>query len=192
MAQARTGLLRRKGKCAGKSCRINPIGGPLVFRDVPGKLVQWRGHSQRFAGVRRALIDPPGEGVTSVPATPTGLRLLPAPGLAFRLPAGMLADSYTRIRPEPLAADRTRSLPGLSHGDATIVTTARPDRRASVQNAWVNFGEHRWVNSRERRRIGFPVRPRMRLASRAVQPFSGFRVCSERREASAGDVHGWA
>jgi len=70
--------------------------------------------------VRRALIDPPGEGVTSVPATPTGLRLLPPQGLAFRLPAGMLAVPDSRLRPEPLAADRTRSLPGLSHGDATI------------------------------------------------------------------------
>jgi hypothetical protein len=66
MEQTGTGLLRRRGKCAGKSCGINQIRadlvfrGPdhqcshnpneiselhaeLVFREVPGKLVQWGG-----------------------------------------------------------------------------------------------------------------------------------------------------
>src|ERR1017187_904000 len=65
------------------------------------------------------LVDPPGDGVAWVPAAPTGLRLLPARGLAFRLPAGMLAAFYSRVRPEPPAANRTRSLPGLWHGDAS-------------------------------------------------------------------------
>jgi hypothetical protein len=34
MAQARTGLLRRREESAGKSCRVNEIGGPLVFREA--------------------------------------------------------------------------------------------------------------------------------------------------------------
>src|ERR1017187_10573737 len=145
MAQAGTGLSRRKGECAGKSRRINEIRpelvfrGPdhycshnpneisalrpeLVFRERPGKLVQRRGQPQRFWrgwGLRRALVDPPGDGVAWVPAAPTGLGFLPARGLAFRLPAGMLAVSYSRVRPGPPAADRTRSLPGLWHGDAS-------------------------------------------------------------------------
>src|SRR5208283_1075602 len=39
--------------------------------------------------------------------------------LAFRLPAGMLAFPHSRVWPEPTAADRTRSLPGLWHGYAS-------------------------------------------------------------------------
>lgn len=69
--------------------------------------------------LRRALVNPPGDGIARVPAPPTGLRLLPACGLAFRHPAGMLAVPYSRVRPEPTAADRARSLPGLWHGDAS-------------------------------------------------------------------------
>jgi hypothetical protein len=69
--------------------------------------------------LRRALVNPPGDGIARVPEAPTGLGLLPARGLAFRLPAGMLAVSYSRVWPEPTAADRTRSLPGLWHGDAS-------------------------------------------------------------------------
>src|ERR1017187_10623028 len=66
----------------------------LVHR--PGKLVQRRGQPQRFWrgwGLRRALVDPPGDGVAWVPAAPTGLGFLSARRLAFRLPAGMLAAS---------------------------------------------------------------------------------------------------
>lgn len=145
MAQARTGLLRRKGKCAGKPRRINKIRlelvfrGPeqecshnahqisalaseLVFRDVPGKLVQRNRHSQRFRRrvcLRRALLDPVGGGVVRVPVAPTRLGLPPARGLAFQLAAGMLPVSHSFIRPEPPAADRAGSLPGLWHGDAS-------------------------------------------------------------------------
>ena len=80
MAQAGTGLSRQKGKCAGKSCGINWIRHELVFRELPGKLVQRRGQAQWFRRglcLRRALVNPPGDGVPRVPAAPTGLRLLP-------------------------------------------------------------------------------------------------------------------
>jgi hypothetical protein len=155
MGEAASGLLRRRGKCAGKSrgiseirpelvfrgpdyyCSHNPkeistLGTELVFRQLPGELVQGGGQTQRLrrrGGLRRALVDPPCDGVVRVPPTPTGLGLLPTRRLAFRLPAGLLALSYPRVRPEPSAADRTRSLPDLWHVDAFMVTTPRPDRQ---------------------------------------------------------------
>lgn len=49
----------------------------------------------------------------------TALCLLPARRLAFRLPAGMLAISHSPVWPEPPAADQTRSLPSLWHGDTS-------------------------------------------------------------------------
>ena len=145
MAQARTGLLRRPGKCAGKSrgintihpelvfreahqecCQncneINALRSELVFRELPGKLVQRRGypqHFRRWLGWCRPMIDAVGDGVAWVAPTPTGLGLPPSRGLAFRLPAGVLAITYSRVWPEPPPADRTRSLPGLWHGDAS-------------------------------------------------------------------------
>src|ERR1700689_575049 len=145
MAEARTGLLPRHGKCAGKSRGINAIRpdlvfrepdqesrqnrneisaleSELVFRELPGKLLQWRGypqHFRRWLGWCRPLIDPVGDGVARVAAAPTGLGLLPALALAFRRPAGVLPVAYSRVWPEPPAADRTRSFPGLWHGDAS-------------------------------------------------------------------------
>jgi hypothetical protein len=141
MAQARTGLFRRYGKCAEKShainyirlelvfrgadekCAQNPneissLASELVFRDIPGKLVQRRGHSQWFGrGFGRcALLDPVGGCVLRVPSTPNRLGLLAAGALTFRLAAGLLPDADSRVRKEPPAADRARSLPGLWHG----------------------------------------------------------------------------
>jgi hypothetical protein len=55
--------------------------------------------------MRRALIETVRDGVIRVPSPPTGLGLLPARRLALRLAAGMLAVSYSRVRPEPPAAD---------------------------------------------------------------------------------------
>ena len=78
------------------------------FATLPGKLVQWRRQSQRFRRLlrlRRPLVNPPGDGVARVTVAPTRLRLLPAGRLAFRLAAGALPASYSRIRPEPPAAD---------------------------------------------------------------------------------------
>jgi hypothetical protein len=103
MAEAGTGLFRRKGKCTGKprrvsdiraelvfrgaeeKCSQNPneisaLHSELVFRQIPGKLVQRRGHSQRFRhriGLRRALLHPVGGRIIRIPAAPTRLRLLP-------------------------------------------------------------------------------------------------------------------
>jgi hypothetical protein len=175
MGEAVSGLLRRRGKCAGKSrwiseispelvfrspdhqCSHSPneisaLGSELVFRQLPRELVQGGGQTQWFrrrGGLRRALVDPPCDGVAWVPPTPTSLGLPPARCLAFWLPAGLLALSYSRVRPEPLAADRTRSLPDLWHGDALWSPRVGA---ASVQDAWVSFGKYRWVTFRECRR----------------------------------------
>ena len=158
MLEAGTGLFRRHGKCAGKSRGINEIRLEVVFRDIPGKLVQWRRQSQRLRRLlrlRRAPVNSPGDGIAWVPVAPPRLRLLPAPGLTFWLGAGPLPDSYSRIRPEPPAADRAWSLPGLGHRDDLSVSSRVASPR-SGQNAWVTFGEHRWVTSRERRSLRQP------------------------------------
>jgi hypothetical protein len=63
----------------------------------------------------------------------------------------MLAVTYSRVRPEPPTANRTRSLPGLWHGDASG-HHALVRETGSGQNAWVSFGKQGWVTSRERQR----------------------------------------
>jgi hypothetical protein len=142
MREAGTGLLRKQGKCAG-NCRginqiraelvfrraddqcshnaneISALRAELVFRDVPGKLVQWRRHSQRLRSLplRRALVNPPCDAIAGVATAPGLLCLLTACALAFRFPAGSLSASHSRVRPEPPATNRARSLPGLGHRD---------------------------------------------------------------------------
>lgn len=180
MAGFWSSLLLVSGKCAGSSRRINNIGpelvfraahqkcahkpneisalcAELVFRDIPGQLVQRRGQTQRFPLrflLRCALIHAVGDGVTRIPPPPTGLCFLPAARLAIRFLAGMLAVSYSRVRPKPPAAYRTRSLPGLWHGELLSSPPARAEGWVqSVQNRWVSFGEQTWVTSRERRRF---------------------------------------
>src|ERR1039457_7163126 len=74
----------------------------------------------------------------------TGLGFLPPRRLAFRIPAGMLAATYSPVWAEPPAANRTRSLPGLWHGDASG-HHALVRETGSGQNAWVSFGKQGWV-----------------------------------------------
>src|ERR1035438_8313046 len=154
MLEAGTGLFRRRGKSAGKSRGINERRLEVVLRDIPCKLVQWRRQSQRLRRLlrlRRVPVNSPGGGIAWVPVAPLRLRLLPAGGLTFWRVAGPLPVSCSRTRPEPPAADPAWSLPGLWHrDDLSLSSRARSPR--SGQNAWVTFGEHRWVTSRERRR----------------------------------------
>ena len=135
-----TGLFRRGSKCAAKRIGINRIArylvfrgaqeksaqkpneissfaAELVFRHIPGKLVQRRGDSQRFRLRRRlwrvALIDAISGSVAGVAVTPTGLCFLAACRLAFRRGAGSLAIAYSLVRQKPLPADPAGFLSGL-------------------------------------------------------------------------------
>jgi hypothetical protein len=147
MGQRGSGLFRLRGKCAGKSLPINEISlelvfrraedqcshnpneistlsSELVFRQIPGKLVQRRRRPHWLGGfVLVALADSAGGRVAGVAGAPTGLRLLAAGFLAVRLTAGALAVAHSHIRPEPPPADPARSLPGIGH--------ARPSSPAS-------------------------------------------------------------
>src|SRR5664279_517034 len=81
-----------------------------------------------------------------VPASPTRLRLLPADGLTLRRVAGPLSDSYSRIRPEPPAADSAWSLPSLWHrDDSSSSSRAGPMggvRSECLGNSWrVSVGQ---------------------------------------------------
>ena len=91
----------------------------LVFREVPGKLVQGSGQSQRFRifPLRRALVNTPRDGITGVAIAPVCLGLLPSRRLTVGISTGPLPGSHARVRPEPPATDRARSLPGLGHRD---------------------------------------------------------------------------
>jgi len=153
MREGGTGLLRKRGKCA-ENCfgiseiradlvfrgandqcshnanEISALRAELVFRDVPGKLVERRGHAQRFRGfgLRRALVDSPCDGIAGVSTTPVCLGLLTASRLAVRIAAGALPASHSRVGPEPPATDSARSLPGLGHRD-DLSSSSRSNRR---------------------------------------------------------------
>ena len=101
---------------------------------MPGKLVEWRGQSQRFGGLRgcrRALVNPPGDRIAAVAIAPVCLGFLTACRLTVGIPAGPLTGSYSRVRPEPPATDRARSLPDLGHRDdlSSSSRLCRPERR---------------------------------------------------------------
>lgn len=142
---------RTHQECAHNPKQISALRPELVFRQVPGELAQRLGQTQWFwrSCLRRALLEPVGRGVIRVRGAPPGLGPPPPRGLALRLAAGVLTVSHSWIRPEPPAADRARSLPGLGHRDPSSPCLAR--RRASVQAPWVTSGKQGWVNSRERR-----------------------------------------
>ena len=152
MREVGTGLLRKRGMCAGNCFRISAIrADPVfrgaddqcshntneisalrtepVFRDVPGKLVERRWQSKRFRGfgLRGAPVDSPGDGVAGVSITPVCLGFLTSRRLAFGIPAGALPTSHSRVGPEPPATDSARSLPGLGHRD-DLSSSSRSDR----------------------------------------------------------------
>src|ERR1035438_2216451 len=104
--------------------------------------------------LRRVLVNPPGDGVARIPAAPTRLRLLPAGRLTFRRVTGPLSDSYSRIRPEPPAADSAWSLPSLWHRDDSS-SSSRADPVGGGQFRLIGsiLGEHRRANLGERRSV---------------------------------------
>jgi hypothetical protein len=116
-------------QCSHNANEISALQTELVFRDLPGKLVERRGQSKRFRGfgLRRALVDSPCDGVAGVPITPVCPGFLAARRLAVGIPAGALAASHSRVGPEPPATDGARSLPGLGHRD-DLSSSSRSDR----------------------------------------------------------------
>jgi hypothetical protein len=85
-------------KCAHNPNEISAFAPELVFRQIPGKLVQRGRNPERFrrCGLGRvALVDAVGGSVAGIAVSPTGLGLLTAGLLAVGLTAGPLtgADS---------------------------------------------------------------------------------------------------
>jgi len=148
MRQRRTGLSRRSRKWVGNSRRIRRIRAALVFRgaydecahnaneisalpaelvfrNIPRESVQGRRQTEQFGGgigLGGSLLEAVRSAVIWVPTAPVGLSPLPPLRLALRVAAGSLPLAYSRVRPKPSPANRTRSLPGLCHGDLFIVT----------------------------------------------------------------------
>ena len=174
MAQPRTGLLAESGNCPAtprtfkyirlelvfrgphQECSHNPneiraLSPELVFRQVPGKLLQrWRQPQWfRCVGLRFSLLEPVGHRVIRVPAPPVRLRLLPPFRLALWLAADVLPVSYSWVRPKPPPADCAGPLPGIRHVDVFIVGV--PPGSFRSKGGWVIFGEHGWLVFAERR-----------------------------------------
>ena len=150
MAQPRTDLLAKSGKCPARPCAFNYIRlelvfrGPyqecsqnaneisalspeLVFREIPGKLVQRTWQSQwfrRWIGLHFPLLKPVGRSVVRIPAPPVCLGFLPPFHLALWLSADVLPVSYSGVRPKPPPADCAGPLPGIGHVDVFIVGPA--------------------------------------------------------------------
>ena len=104
-------------ECAHNANKIRAFPSELVFRQIPGKSAQGRRQSQRlrwfFLGI--PLLNPVARCVLRVLCTPVRLCPLPSRQLALRLAARSLAQSYPRVRTEPVAADGTRSFPERGH-----------------------------------------------------------------------------
>lgn len=121
-------------ECSHNTNEIRALRPELVFREVPGELVQWGRQTQRFRWVALclALLEPVRRRVVQVPAPPVRLRLLPAFHLALRLSADMLPVSYSWVRPKPPPAYCAGPLPGVRHVDVFIVTMPVPKFRSEV------------------------------------------------------------
>jgi hypothetical protein len=98
---------------------IRALNPKLVLRDVPGKSAQWWWQPERF---RRptlipALLYPPRKKVVGMALPPRLLRLHAAGCLALRISASSLTGSNSWIGAEPPAANATRFLWSIGHGD---------------------------------------------------------------------------
>ncbi len=153
-------------KCAHNAKEISNFAAQLVFRHVPGKSVQRRGHSQRLrlSFLHTALLDTIAGGIVRVLRPPLSLSLLPSRRLALRLTTCPLTHSDPRMGTEPAAADGTGSLPGSGHRDSSSLRPYPPVGHSN-QVRRVIFGERRWESLRERR------------SCRPSSPFARFEQC---------------
>jgi hypothetical protein len=111
----------------------------LIFREVPGKLLQWWRQMERFRRrcLRRTLVQSPGDRIVRVPLSPAGLCLLPSGGLTLRFATGSLPVSHSRVRLEPPAAGSTWLLPDLRHRDDSSWVITRRSRQARLPGSFL-------------------------------------------------------
>lgn len=103
-------------ECAQNPNEISTLPSELVFRQIPGELVQrWGRADRRGSFVLVANCESMGRSVAGVAGAPSGLRLSPASFLAVRSIAGVLAVADSVVWPEPSPAHPARSLPGIGH-----------------------------------------------------------------------------
>jgi hypothetical protein len=117
-------LRRPQQNSAENRNEISTLDPELGLRDVPGKLVQWRTDLQRFRlSIALLTILYPARIKVVGMIRPPDLLLLPSPGvLTIGVSASTLTSPDSGIRTEPTAANRTRSLSGLGHGDSSSTT----------------------------------------------------------------------
>ena len=96
---------------------ISALNSELIFRHIPGKLIERRPHSLRLYVRRlgRTLLDPVTCVVIGIAFPPARLRFLTASGLAFRPATGPLPRSYARVGTEPPPTNATRFLAHPRH-----------------------------------------------------------------------------
>jgi hypothetical protein len=125
-------------ECTHNPNKISAFAAELVFREIPGESAQGCGDAERFGRRGRvrgiALVNSAGGRVAGVALAPTGLRFLPARGLAFRLTASSLALADSGVQIEPPPADPAGFLPGFGH------------EPSSATLAWFTSYEHGWVS----------------------------------------------
>jgi hypothetical protein len=108
-------------ECAHNRNEIRAFPPELVFREIPRKTAQRCRQSQwfRWLFLGTPLLNAVARRVLRVLRTPTRLCLLPSYRLALWLMARALAQSYPRIRTEPVAADGARSLSKRGHRETS-------------------------------------------------------------------------
>jgi hypothetical protein len=141
-------------ECAHNSKKISRFAAELVFRDIPGKSVQWAANAQRLRRplLCAALLETIAGGVVRVLRPPSSLSLFPSRRLALRLTACPLTYSHPRMGTEPPAADGTGSLRRSGHRDSSS-TRPHPLTGHSNQAGWIIFGKQGRVSLRERRSL---------------------------------------
>lgn len=126
-------------ECAHNRNEISAFAAELVFREIPGELVQGRGDPKRLrlcCLIVVALVDSVCGGVAGVLLAPDCLGFLAPGGLAVRVTAGSLTIAYSRIRIEPPQADPAGALPGSGHAPSSHSSQVVNFSRAEVVNFW--------------------------------------------------------
>jgi hypothetical protein len=99
---------------------ISALNSELELRGLPGKLAQWRRQSQRFGRwlLVSTRLDPFPDEVVRMRFSPRLLFPFAAGSLAVWVFTSALTGSDSWIGTKPAAANTTRSLSGISHGDS--------------------------------------------------------------------------